>query len=214
MRSCKRLFTSGDRELGFSGKPKSGVPSGGHWTGQWMRRGETKGFISLEAAICLASRFRWKAWSLRGQSWNEEKQQSPPQIVDEIGDVRILKQPEVLQKSGSVCCAPFCRLLQVKLPVLLLSYLSSATIRRALFVKTLAKLSAAAPGLTPTLSLAGSLHHIVGVLLRDMHSGPNTARRDWVPRATSTRLTFSPRHANPAAGNRDVTEPRGKGSGK
>lgn len=30
MRSCKRLFTSGDREFGFGGKAKSGVPSGGH----------------------------------------------------------------------------------------------------------------------------------------------------------------------------------------
>lgn len=69
---------------------------------------------------------------------------------------------------------------------MLLSYLSSAQCEELCLSRRSPKLSAATPGLTPTLSLSGSLLHVVGVLLHDIHSGLNTARCDWVPCATST----------------------------
>lgn len=62
------------------------------------------------------------------------------------------------------------------------------TMQEALFVKTLTTLSSPTPASTPTLSLSGSLLHIVGVLTHDIYSGLNTTRQDWGAHAAYTTL--------------------------
>lgn len=90
--------------------------------------------------------------------------------------------------------------------------------RRALFVKTLTKLGSPTRGLTPTLSVSGSLLHIVGVSTHDIYNGLNTN----APRLSCARCRYdSPVPSlrvkpTPPLGERcDKTgRGRGKGSGK
>lgn len=53
----------------------------------------------------------------------------------------------------------------------------------------LTELSSPTPASTPTLSLSGSLLHIVGVLAHDISNGLNTTRRDGVPYALWVKPT-------------------------
>lgn len=88
---------------------------------------------------------------------------------------------------------------------------------KALFVKTLTKLSSPTPALTPTLSLPGSLLHIVGVLTHDIYIGLNKTRQDWAAHAAYMTL-FLPSlwvKPNPLLGKRcDKKKKRQGGEGE